>query len=141
LFLTVPGAPNFDDRSESGIIEGKGGRLVTTIHVRYEILDDPGRPHPDSAPDSFAWGVQAVGLPGDLGAFGVGDTLAEALDDLGEGIRALFSAEPVPEELTREIAVTVGDAALCRSGSQERTSSRRWARAAGNWNGSLAATT
>lgn len=114
---------------------------MTTIHVRYEILDDPGRPHPDSAPDSFAWGVQAVGLPGDLGAFGVGDTLAEALDDLGEGIRALFSAEPVPEELTREIAVTVGDAALCRSGSQERTSSRRWARAAGNWNGSLAATT
>jgi len=44
-------------------------------------------------------------------AFGVGDTLAEALDDLGEGVRALFSAGPVPEELTREIAVTVGDAA------------------------------
>ena len=56
-------------------------------------------------------GVQAVGLPGNLGAFGVGDTLAEALDDLGEGIRALFSAGQVPEELTREIAVTVGDAA------------------------------
>ncbi len=84
---------------------------MTTIHERYEILDDPGRPHPDSAPDSFAWGVQAVGLPGNLSAFGVGDTLAEALDDLGEGIRALFSARQVPEELTREIAVTVGDAA------------------------------
>ena len=49
---------------ESGIIEGKGGRLVTTIHGRYEIPDDPGRPDPDSAPDSFTWGVQAVGLPG-----------------------------------------------------------------------------
>ncbi|MGD0063470.1 MAG: hypothetical protein ABSB76_08520 [Streptosporangiaceae bacterium] len=84
---------------------------MTTIHVRYEILDDPGRPHPDSVPDSFVWGVQAVGLPGNLSAFGVGDTLAEALDDLGEGIRALFNAGQVPEELTREIAVTVGDAA------------------------------
>ena len=61
--------------AESGIIEGKGGRPVTTIHVRYEILDDPGRPDPDSVPDSFAWGVQAVGLPGQLSAFGVGDTL------------------------------------------------------------------
>ena len=69
---------------------------MTTIHVRYEILDDPGRPHPDSVPDSFAWGVQAVGLPGNLSAFGVGDTLADALDDLGEGIRALFSTGPVP---------------------------------------------
>jgi hypothetical protein len=96
---------------ESGIIEEKGERLVTTIHVRYEILDDPGRSHPDSARDSFAWGVQAVGLPENLSAFGVGDTLAEALDDLGEGVRALFSAGSVPEELTREIAVTVGDAA------------------------------
>jgi hypothetical protein len=38
---------------------------------------------------------------------GVGDTL----DDLAEGIRALFSAGSVPDELTREIAVTVGDAA------------------------------
>ena len=84
---------------------------MTTIHVRYEILDDPGRPYPDPVPHSFAWGVQAVGLPGNLSAFGVGDTLAEALDDLGEGVRALFSAGPVPEELTREIAVTVGDAA------------------------------
>jgi hypothetical protein len=84
---------------------------VTTIHVRYEILDDPGRPDPDPVPDSFAWGVQAVGLPGNLSAFGVGNTLAEALDDLGEGVRALFSAGAVPEELTREIAVTVGDAA------------------------------
>jgi len=55
--------------------------------------------------------VQAVGPPGNLSAFGVGDTLAEALDDLGEGVRALFTAGPVPEELTREIAVTVGDAA------------------------------
>jgi hypothetical protein len=55
--------------------------------------------------------VQAVGLPENLSAFGLGDTLAEALDDLGEGIRGLFSAGPVPEELTREIAVTVDNAA------------------------------
>jgi hypothetical protein len=73
---------------------------VTTIHVRYETLDDPGRPDPESAPDSFAWGVQAVGLPGNLSAFGVGDALDEALDDLAEGIRALFSAGSVPDELT-----------------------------------------
>jgi len=84
---------------------------MTTIHVRYEILDDPGRSHPDSAPDSLAWGVRAVGLPPNLSAYGVGDTLGEALDDLGEGIRALFSEVPLPEELTREITVSVGDAA------------------------------
>jgi hypothetical protein len=52
-----------------------------------------------------------VGLPGNLSAFGVGDTLDEALDDLAEGIRGLFSAGSVPDELTREVAVTVGDAA------------------------------
>ena len=46
-----------------------------------------------------------------ISAFGVGDTLDEALDDLAEGIRALFSVGSVPDELTREIAVTVGDAA------------------------------
>lgn len=97
---------------------------MTTIHVRYEILDNPGRVHPDSAPDSFAWGVQAVGLPENLSAFGVGDSLAEALDDLGEGIRALFHARQVPEELTREIAVTVGDAA-CRRSACERSSAWR----------------
>ncbi|HYB48641.1 MAG TPA: hypothetical protein VED20_15025 [Streptosporangiaceae bacterium] len=84
---------------------------MTTIHVRYVIVDDPGQPQADSVPDSFGWGVQAVGLPENLSAFGVGDTLAEALDDLGEGIRASSSAGPVPEELTREIAVIVGDAA------------------------------
>ncbi len=84
---------------------------MATIHVRYEILDDPGRSHPDSAPDSFAWGVQAVGLPANLSAYGVGDTLDEALADLSEGVRALFAAGPIPEELTREIAVIVGDAA------------------------------
>jgi hypothetical protein len=92
-------------------LRGRKGCLVTTIHVRYEILDDPGRPDPDSPMDSFAWGVQAVGLPGNLGAFGVGDTLDEALDDLAKGIRALFGAGSVPDELTREIAVTVDDAA------------------------------
>ena len=84
---------------------------MTTIHVRYEVLDDPGRPHPDSAPGSFTWGVRAVGLPANLSAYGVGDTLDEALDDLGRGIQALLSEGPVPEELTREITVTVGDAA------------------------------
>jgi len=31
-----------------------------------------------------------VGLPTSLSAFGVGDTLDEALDDLADGIRALF---------------------------------------------------
>jgi hypothetical protein len=97
--------------AESGIIDGKGGCLVTTIHVRYEILDDPGRADTGSAPDSFTWGVQAVGLPENLSAFGVGDTLDEALDDLAEGIRVLFGAGSVPDELRREIAVTVSDAA------------------------------
>jgi hypothetical protein len=51
---------------ESDIMDGTGGCIVTTIHVRYEIVDDPGHPDPDSAPDSFAWGVQAVGLPDNL---------------------------------------------------------------------------
>ncbi len=95
----------------SGIIALEEECQVTTIHVRYEILDDPDHPHPDSAPDSFIWGVQAVGLPGNLSAYGVGDTLDEALDDLSEGVRALFAAGPIPDELTREIAVVVGDAA------------------------------
>jgi hypothetical protein len=103
LFRAAPGARAFSMiAAESGIIDREGGYLVTTIHVRYEILDDPGLPDPDSAPDSFAWGVQAVGLPGNLSAFGVGDTLDGALDDLAEGIRALFSAGSVPDELTRE---------------------------------------
>ena len=87
------------------------GRRPLPALDRAGILDDSGRPDPDSVPDSFAWGVQAVGLPGQLSAFGVGDTLDQALDDLAEGIRALFSAGSVPDELTREIAVTVGDAA------------------------------
>jgi hypothetical protein len=52
---------------------------MTTIHVRYEILDDPRRPHPDSAPDAAAWGVRAVGLPDQFSAYGVGDTLEEPL--------------------------------------------------------------
>ena len=84
---------------------------MTTIHVRYEILDDPRRPHPDSAPDAVAWGVRAVGLPEELRAYGVGDTLEEALADLSQGVQALFSGGAVPNELTQEIAVTVGDAA------------------------------
>lgn len=84
---------------------------MLTIHVRYEILDDPSRPHPDSAPDAGPWGVRAVGLPGNISAYGVGDTLDEALDDLSEGVRAALAGGPVPEELTREIAVTIGDAA------------------------------
>lgn len=84
---------------------------MTTIHVRYEILDDPGHPQPDSAPEAFAWGVRAVGLPPNLSVYGVGDTLDEALADLGQGIRALFGEGPIPEELTREITVNLGDAA------------------------------
>ena len=84
---------------------------MTTIHVRYEILDDPHRPHPDNAPDAVPWGVRAVGLPANLSAYGIGDTLGGALADLGEGIRALFGAGPIPEELTQEITVSLGDAA------------------------------
>jgi hypothetical protein len=89
------------------------GRLLpmTVIHVRYEILDDPGRPHPDSATDAYPWGVRAVGLPGAISAYGVGDTLESALDDLSDGVRAALGDGPVPDELTREIAVTVEDAA------------------------------
>ena len=84
---------------------------MTTIHVRYEILDDPSSPHPDSAPDACPWGVRAVGLPANMSVYGVGDTLDEALDDLSEGVRAALADEPIPDELTREIAVTIGDAA------------------------------
>ena len=84
---------------------------MATIHVRYEILDDPVRPHPESAADAYPWGVRAVGLPGNVTAYGVGDTLDSALADLSEGVRAALGDGPVPDELTREIAVTVGDAA------------------------------
>jgi predicted RNase H-like HicB family nuclease len=84
---------------------------MTTIHVRYEILDDPARPHPDSPADSYPWGVRAVGLPGNATAYGVGNTLEDALEDLSEGVRAALGDGPLPDELTREIAVTVGDAA------------------------------
>ncbi|HEY1920230.1 MAG TPA: hypothetical protein VGH27_32065 [Streptosporangiaceae bacterium] len=84
---------------------------MTTIHVRYEILDDPRHPHPDTPPDAHAWGVRALGLPPELSAYGVGNTLDEALADLSRGVQALLSGGPVPDELTREIAVTVGDAA------------------------------
>jgi hypothetical protein len=84
---------------------------MTTIHVRYEVLDDPGKPHPETPPDAYAWGVRAVGLPANLSVYGVGDTLGEALQDLGEGIRAALADGPIPDELTREIAVVLGDAA------------------------------
>ena len=84
---------------------------MTTIHVRYEILDDPARPHPDSAADAYPWGVRAGRLPGGASAYGVGDTLDRALEDLSEGILAVLGNGPLPEELTREIAVTAGDAA------------------------------
>jgi hypothetical protein len=92
---------------------GIEGRLppMTVIHVRYEILDDASRPHPDSVTDAYPWGVRAIGLPGNLSAHGVGDTLDSALADLSEGIRAALGDGPVPDELTREIAVTVEDAA------------------------------
>lgn len=62
---------------------------MTAIRVRYEILDDPSQNHPDSAPDACPWGVRAVGLPAKASAYGVGDTLEEALADLAEGIRAI----------------------------------------------------
>ena len=84
---------------------------MTTIHIRYEILDDPTHPHPDSTPNACAWGVRAVGLPANLSAYGVGDTLEQALEDLSAGVRAVLADGPIPEELTREIAVTIGDAA------------------------------
>jgi hypothetical protein len=84
---------------------------MPTIHVRYEILDDPSRPHPDSEPDACPWGVRAVGLPEHISAYGMGDTLDEALGDLNEGVRAVLGDGPIPDELTREIAVTIGDAA------------------------------
>jgi hypothetical protein len=85
--------------------------VVTTIHVRYEILDDPSLPHPDNAPSAEKWGVRAAGLPEELNAYGVGDTLDAALKDLAEGVRALLADGPIPAELTREIAVTIGNAA------------------------------
>jgi hypothetical protein len=48
---------------------------MTTIHVRYEILDAPGDPDPGSLPEAYQWGVRAVGLPGKVTAYGVGETL------------------------------------------------------------------
>ena len=66
---------------------------MVTSHIGYEILDDPGNPHPGSLPDAYPWGVRAVGLPANLSAYGVGDTLDEALRDLEEGVRALFLAD------------------------------------------------
>jgi hypothetical protein len=56
-------------------------------------------------------GGRAVGLPGKLSVYGVGDSLDEALVDLSEGIRAALADGPIPDELTREIAVVIGDAA------------------------------
>jgi len=84
---------------------------MTTIHIRYEILVDPSQPSADSAPDAYRWGVRALGLPARISVYGVGDTLDAALDDLSEGVRATLADEPIPDELTREIAVTIGDAA------------------------------
>ena len=72
---------------------------MTTIHVRYEILDDPSSPHPDSPPDAYPWGVRAVGLPGNLSAYGVGQTLDEALEDLTEGVRVVLTASQLRDLL------------------------------------------
>jgi hypothetical protein len=47
----------------------------------------------------------------ELGAYGVGDTFEAALKDLAEGVSALMADGPIPAELTREITVTIGDAA------------------------------
>jgi len=38
-------------------------------------------------------GVRAIGLPPNLSVYGVGDTLDEALDDLGQGVRALLHGQ------------------------------------------------
>lgn len=84
---------------------------MTTIHVHYEVLDDPSKAHSESPADAYPWGVRAVGLPANLSAYGVGDTLDEALRNLGDGVRAALADGPIPGELTREIAVTIGDAA------------------------------
>ena len=76
-------------------------------------LRDPGRPAPSASrlrAGCHPWGVRAVGLPEHISAYGVGDTLDEALDNLSEGVRAGRDG-PIPDELTREIAVTIGDAA------------------------------
>lgn len=62
---------------------------MTASRVRYEILDDAGQNHPDSEPDAYPWGVRAVGLPAKVSAYGVGDSLEEALADLAEGIRPI----------------------------------------------------
>jgi hypothetical protein len=56
-------------------------------------------------------GSAAASPPEELSAYGVGDTLEAALKDLAEGIRALLANGHIPAELTREIAVTIGDAA------------------------------
>jgi hypothetical protein len=61
---------------------------------------------------------RATGFPGNVSAYGVSDTLDAALEDLSEGIRAALGAGPIPvgvgpipDELTRKIAVRVRDAA------------------------------
>lgn len=82
-----------------------GSALAAPSKSGYEILDDPSRPHPDSAPEAERWGVRAAGLPGELSAYGVGDTLDAALKDLAEGVRTLLADGHIPPELTREIDV------------------------------------
>ena len=52
-----------------------------------------------------------MGLPENVSAYEVGDTLDIALEDLSEGAPAALGGGPVPDDLTREIAITVGDAA------------------------------
>ena len=84
---------------------------MTTIHVRYEILGRSSQPPSRVRAGCLRVGVRAVGLAGNLSVYGVGDTLDEALLDLGEGIRTALADGPIPEELTREIAVVFGDAA------------------------------
>jgi hypothetical protein len=74
---------------------------------------DPGRSCPPASrlPCGCPWGVRAVGLLGNVSAYEVGNTLDQALEDLSEGVRAALGDGSLPDELTREIAVTVGDAA------------------------------
>ena len=84
---------------------------MTTIHVRYEILDDPGRPHPDSAEDAYPW---RVGRPGFRETSAPTEWATHSTRHLRISAKAsgpLSATDRFPDELTREISVRVRDAA------------------------------